>query len=489
MNEKKYANLSLFTSETTHLAKMDKRARDVLHMLQMGYQSYQHWEHLQTIELCRAVFLKRDQVFQRAMRKGFRDAFQDIFLQLSQLDYQHFNPDNKTDAFTIQHNKHVFSVSRLLSSLPYADIKPDDKFKIPEWDALAKTWNLVKYEVSAIELTPTWGVGALVLDDNERVFAYGLTPMHGHHRHFRSSPQPHLIFPGTTYPAGQGFTSQVFANLEWFSTPGSQSYHNSKSKIRHWLEKSTIQSKAKARVHGDGLGGSTSYFPALDAETSAYISHVFAHNPPGLCETMFTNYQEKWDQLMDNDGERPEVYILLHEHNSMSSYFGSWLKGWHVLNAATSEQLGGSCDDLTHASRDTHLPHEEFIEVSDIDAENKRRWWFNLGVNTVLRSLVFGLLALPCHYLVIPICRAVLNHKLELVIVAAIAMTFMLFSGLLASPMGIAAMAAASAYLAYKFIEPMKKLIGFVKEPSCHETDAVEMKRDLHDVLHAPQLK
>ncbi len=53
----------------------------------------------------------------------------------------------------------------------------------------------------------------------------------------------------------------------------------------------------------------------------------------------------------------------------------------------------------------------------------------------------------------------------------------------------IAAMTAASAYLAYKLIEPMKKLIGFVKVPSCHEPDAVEMKRDLHDLSHALQLR
>lgn len=489
---KKYAGglgLSFFTSEKAHPSDADNVAREALHLIMMGYKDPQHWKRLQTVEMFKAVFVKRNEVLLRAMRRGFRDAFQDIFKQLDALNYQLFDPLNETDELTLQHNQAVLFLSNCLSLLPFADIKPDDKFDIPEWDTQAKKWNLVTFKVAAIELTPTWGLGALVLEDPDRVFAYGLTPKFKQKATFQSKPQPHLIFMGTTYPAGQGFALQLFTNLEWFGTPGLHLFRNGKAGIIKWLAKSTAKAGAKARVHGVSLGGSTAYFTALDKETAPYISRVDAYNSPGLCETLFTNYQKQWDDLSKKLGEEtPKVYVQMHESDPISGYFGSWLKGWHILNVIPSEEDNVCCSVLAHALSDTHFRRTEVIEIADIDAENKRRWWFNFGVNTLLRSVLFGLFALPCHYLVVPICRAVLNHKLELVIISAIAVTFMLFSGMLASPMGIVALVAASVYLGYKLIEPMKRLVGgFVKAPLCHIPDTDEMKQELHELHHASQ--
>ena len=96
--------------------------------------------------------------------------------------------------------------------MPFADITPHECIFISQCiDAL---WQQINYKVLPIELTPASGYKKLFLAEADRVFAYGLEAV--------TNPQaePHLIFRGTTYPAGQGFITTVNTDLEAFETAG-----------------------------------------------------------------------------------------------------------------------------------------------------------------------------------------------------------------------------------------------------------------------------
>ena len=146
----------------------------------------------------------------------------------------------------------------------------------------------------------------------------------------------------------------------------------------------------------------------------------------------------------------------------ISSRFGAWLKGWQV-------RVDDAASPLSEAQ---------------IQEANNRRWVSTLGIKALF-GVVFPLLVMPCHYLVIPVCRAILQHKTEAVMISLLAMVFSTLPFLLSSPIGIFIISAASLYLAYKLIEPIRKALG-KKDPietlECHKPDAIELQESINDL-------
>lgn len=97
----------------------------------------------------------------------------------------------------IQQEQVNLYLSNCLTLLPYSDLTPYESIKIPQ--CIDGHWELVEYQVKPIELTERSGWQNYFIQDKDRVFAYGFEPI------FNEKAESHLIFMGTTYPAGLRF--------------------------------------------------------------------------------------------------------------------------------------------------------------------------------------------------------------------------------------------------------------------------------------------
>ena len=368
--------------------------RNALRLLMMGWDD--NWKELKSWRLFKAIILKRDKYLMRGMRLAFQDGFDSLFKQLSN---QNLN--------SAQLEQAQLFISNCLSLLPFSDINPYESFKIPQW--LDDHWEQVEYKVTPIELTPTSGFKKLFIYDEDRVFAYGLEPINNRHA------QPHLIFMGTTYPAGQGFYTQINTDLEAFETVGKKLYRQGRDKIIDWLK----TQPNKAHVCGMSLGGSLSLLLAIDQGDK--ISRVDAHNPAGLYEPWRKSRFDNWDTIT----QKPDV-IIQKQGNDPVSRFGVWKNDWTVLQVTPHQSLKGPHDYFDHALNYAGHPETQFdkVDTSDDNIERKHR---NFWLYTLLRSATYYFGLIPFRYAIRPIIKTVFNHKLQLTLFVGLTVLFCFF--------------------------------------------------------------
>ncbi|NYQ91506.1 lpg1907 family Dot/Icm T4SS effector, partial [Escherichia coli] len=176
------------------------------------------WTELFSWETFKAIYLQRDPLLLKEFRLAFQKGFDALFTQLSGRQ------------FNSQQNEQIqLYLSNCLSYLPLFDLNPYESIKVPQ--RINDQWVMVDYYIKPIELTNHRGKNDLILRDDDRVFAYGLEPIDN------PNAQPHLIFMGTTYPAGQGFISQLNTDLKGFETVGYSLYKNGRDRIKDWILK------------------------------------------------------------------------------------------------------------------------------------------------------------------------------------------------------------------------------------------------------------
>ncbi|CDZ78167.1 hypothetical protein BN59_02475 [Legionella massiliensis] len=414
-------------------------ARNAMRILMMGWN--EDWQDLVSWRVFSAVFIERDPELLRGMRLGFQQGFQHLYTQLVG---QELDP--------MQFNQAQLFIANCMSLLPFSDLNPFESMAIPQW--IDGSWRMVDYKVTPIELTPTSGFRKLFINDDDRVFAYGLEPIRD------SEAEPHLIFMGTTYPAGQGFNVQVNTDLEAFETPGKILYRQGRDKIAKWLEK---QGK-KVHVCGTSLGGSLSLLLAIDQGDK--LSRVDALNPPGLYEPWHKSRFDHWDEL----SEKPPVFIQKQGDDHVSK-FGIWKKEWDLLHVTPPEFLQNAGGFVDHALNYAGFAETRFVGV-DTEADNESRKTRNFWLYTVLRSLAY-----VGHefyrYLILPTVRYVANHKLALAVTAALIVGGLFIPGVTPAMLLIVASAPISFYLICKFADALDVIFGWkeVKEAPCHSAD------------------
>lgn len=353
-------------------------AHKVLQVLMMGHEQ-QGLFNWQTVE---AVLLLRNHSLTRALRLAFQNGFNHIF---KQLENQTLNP--------LQQKQAEFFIANCLAYLPFSDPTAYEAFSIPQW--IDGQWEMVTYKVNPLELTPTSGFKKLFLSDNDRVFAYGFEPINN------KNASPLLVFMGTTYPAGQGFFSQINTDLEAFETAGKKLYRSGHRRILAWLDK---QDK-KAKVCGVSLGGALALLLAL--HKGEKIEEVNALNPPGLYEPSKKSEFDNWD----NCTAQPKVYIQKQKGDLVSS-FGAWKKEWQVLEVTAPKNKEASNAFLAHALNYAGFADTEFKQINP-EEDNKERKTRNFWLYTVLRSAFYYAILVPFRYVVLPLIRFPLNHKLQ----------------------------------------------------------------------------
>jgi hypothetical protein len=291
------------------------------------------------------------------------------------------------------------------------------------------------------------------MSDSDKVFAYGLEPQDN------EEAEPHLIFMGTTYPAGQGFVTQVCSDMA-NDTPGALLYRHSREKIGEWLDKQ----QKKTHVCGMSLGGALSLLLALDQGEK--LSRVDALNPPGLYEPWIKNSLDRWDEIKD----KPLVYVQK-QGNDPVSRFGIWKKDWLVYHVQPSAEYKGSNDLMDHALNYAGLPSTTFTPI-DVENDNQERQHRNFWLYTIARSIIYWLFMMPFRYVILPILRSISDYKIALASAPAVGavLTFIPTIPPIATALvGAAFILVATSYLLYKIIK------------------GVEIVLDLHEDFNQPE--
>lgn len=370
-------------------------ARNALRILMMGWQK--NTTRLVSQQTFQAVFLKRDRELMRGMRVGFAEGFQHLYQELKTLG-------SLTEA---EYEQFQLYLSNCLSLLPYSDINPYEMISIPQW--IDGQWQLLDYKVTPLELTPTEGIEALFIHDQDRVFAYGLEPIQ------QPKAEPHLIFMGTTYPAGQGFVSQVMTDLEAFETAGKRLYRSGYKNLTQWLESQSL----KAHVCGVSLGGSLSLLLAMHQGDK--LSRVDALNPAGIYRPIRKSQFDRWEAL----SQKPKV-IVQKQGNDPVSYFGEWKNDWRVLHVMPPQAKQGPNAWTDHFLNYAGFKGTIFKSIDPI-ADNQSRYYRNLGVYTLLRSAVYLGLFLPFRFLMLPVIRYIFKHKVQTILTIVFCLLSYLF--------------------------------------------------------------
>lgn len=382
--------------------------RNALRVLMMGWQDCGRLISLQSLY---AILIKRDPELLRAMRLEFQNGFDYIHQQLLQ----------QTPLSPSQQEQVELYLSNALTLLPYSDLNPYEFIGIPQY--IDNKWKLVEYKVTPIELTPTKGFEALFIEDKDRVFAYGLEPIS------EVKARSHLIFMGTTYPAGQGFVSQVGTDLEAFETAGKRLYRTGRKKITEWLDAQPL----KPHVCGVSLGGSLSLLLAIDQGDK--LERVDALNPAGLYRSIRKSKFDHWDNL----DSKPKV-VVQKQGNDPVSYFGAWKEDWQIFHVEPPQDKRGPNAFTDHFLNYAGLAGTRFTKLDTKD-DNESRITRNRLIYTGLRSFVYLVLFIPFRYLVLPVIRYLLQHKLQTALIVAgclVAAFFPLISlGLLIKPLSI----------------------------------------------------
>lgn len=352
-------------------------ARNALRILMMGWR--EDWQQLPLRRLFNAVFIARDRELLKEMRYAFQEGFQHLYQQLQN---SHLNKK--------QHRQVQLYLSNCLSLLPYADITPYESFLIPQW--VNSRWQQVEYKVVPIELTPSHGLKTIAIQEQDRVFAYGLEPL------FNPQAEPHLIFMGTTYPAGQGFWTQINTDMEAFHTAGASLYQSGRKRILRWLQKQA----AKVHVCGVSLGGALSLQLAIDK--GEYLSRVDALNPPGLYPYSTSAY-DRWDKMTS----KPLV-IIQQQADDPVSRFGIWKKDWLFIKVTPPKDKKGPNGLADHPLNYAGFAETEFkfheIEQENIKNRQRNKWLYSVG-----RAAVYYAVLVPTRYLVRPPLHYLLSHK------------------------------------------------------------------------------
>ena len=386
--------------ESTEGVELSKQApiiaRNALRFLMMGWT--ESWTKFLTPSVAYAVFVKRDHELLKELRFAFQQGFFELFEQLKEKD---LTPAQKEQV-------HLY-LSNCFALLPYGDLTPYESIKIPQY--IEGQWEMVEYQVTPIELTETTGWRSIFIRDYDRVFAYGLEPL------FQKKAESHLIFMGTTYPAGQGFLPQVNTDSKGFETVGKSLYRTGRERIQEWL------SKQENTIHvcGVSLGGSLSLLLAID-KGNYKLSRVDALNPAGLHDAWSKSRFDYWTELTD----KPKVVVQKQGDDPVSA-FGIWKSDWDILHVTPPKDKQGPNGFCDHFLNYAGFAKTQFTYVK-ADHDNSKRTARNFWLYSLGRSFIHYGLLLPYTYVVRPLGDSIMQDKLFSAcifgVVVAAALTF-----------------------------------------------------------------
>lgn len=437
--------------QLSHEETYDAVGRNLLRLIMMGWN--QDWSQLISLSFVKSIFVHRNHEFLRRWRLAFQEGFHHVFTQIQEKEF--------TEQ---QHEQIQMYISNCICMLPYTDLTPFESMKIPQ--RIGDRWEMVEFAVKPIELTAQEGFRHQLLQDHDRVFAYGFEPI--------EHPKAHsiLVPMGTTYPAGQGFLTQIRADMKGFETVGNSLYKSGRSRLIKWMERQT----GSIHVAGVSLGGSLSLALAIDLGDK--LSRVDALNPAGLHEDRWQKSEfDHWDEFSN----KPKV-VVQRQANDPVSLFGVWKKEWDILKVTPPQHKQGPIDFCDHFINYAGFADTEFSYL-DPEAENNQRRTRNLFLYSIGRAFIYYLILIPFSYVLRPIGLFVWKHKLFFGMAIMPALLLALLAGFSAISLTALTIGFAGVLLA-GLCYSIAHFIGFI----CRLQTTTQTDGEHHAKLHDPTL-
>lgn len=366
-------------------------ARNALRFLMMGWT--QSWTDFLHSKVVKATLLKRDHELLRELRFAFQQGFYHVFEQL-----------RATNNLTNEQKEQIhLYLSNCLTLLPYSDLTPYESINLPQY--IDGKWEMVEYQITPIELTDNSDWSKTYLQDHDRVFAYGLDPI------FQKKAESHLIFMGTTYPAGQGFLTQVNTDAKGFESVGETLYRTGRERIQNWLSQQQM-----THICGVSLGGSLSLLLAID-QGDYKLSRVDALNPAGLHDHWTKSKFDHWDTLI----QKPQVIVQKQGDDPVSA-FGIWKNDWEILEVNPPKDKKGPNPFYDHFLNYAGFADTQFSYV-DPSHDNEKRKTRNFWLYSIGRSLIYYGFLLPFTHVIRPLLLTVAHHSVVSVLMLGIIFT------------------------------------------------------------------
>lgn len=417
-------------------------ARNVLRFI-MGGMPEDSLMSLLSWDAFKAIFIQRDPKLLRELRLAFQQGFE---ILMKDLEGKRLNSDE---------NEQVqLYLSNCLSFLPYGDLNCYESIKIPQFQN--GFWKMVDYYIQPIELTDEKDS-----NDEDKVFAYGLEPI------VDNNAQSHLIFMGTTYPAGQGFLPQVNSDFKSFETVGNSLYLSGRARIEKWL----LSQKGKIHVCGVSLGGSLSLLLAIDK--GQYLSRVDALNPVGLYEYENKMGFDHWATIQ----EKPLV-IIQKQANDPASLLGVWKNDWNLLQVTPPKHKKGANPIFDHFLNYAGFSETEFRFLNTED-ENIKRKESNFWIYTLGRSWIYYTTILPYQWVIRPLIRFC-SDKME-VITAGLLLLALAISAVALAVVGSISPPLLVVVLSFVLVATVSSMVSFFLKKPALETACTTTVATLHD--------
>lgn len=294
--------------------------------------------------------------------------------------------------FSPEENQRILlAINTRLSNYPSTEPNHDHLLRVPE--CIEGKWQLVLYRPHAIELTPTRGFKNLFLRKKDRMYAWGLEPW----RNEEASPR--IIFMDVPYyPTALGFFSALEAYFSGFKMPGENLYNSSKNNILQWMQPFRRQGRLIQALGKGGLGGAFAEMLALDVGDA--LSSAVLINAPGDIDRFWSHKPvsfDKWATL----SRKPKCEVFRYTNNWLA-HQGILKKEFHLYEVTPPETM------------DTNFEEINYQRIDNIHEDNKRRKWRNFLMFMLFRSTFYYLFFMPFRYLILPIYRVVMDHKIML---------------------------------------------------------------------------
>lgn len=366
----------------------------------------------------------------------------------------------------------------VLCSLPHAEIKPNQQYYIPVYSKKDDTWHCKLFRVSPILLTPTTGFHAFTMTEAEHVYAYGFEPADS-----EDDSESLLVFAGLPMPVGQGFGSYVFNALNPLALSSWSPFSWQTKTLHDWLNKE--HKKARIYAFGEGATIATSLLLNLQ-DLLKQTSTVNFYNPSSAVESQV-------DTLCQNNSINIEIFDQIHTPREQSLDDAQISLSQERPSDNDSILIRSGVKRIFLSNNSTHFLAKYFsciaddrdvvIKTGQLPSQSTQYAMMSAYSRQMFSVVAFGLLVLPCRYVVIPAVRALLQHKTEALILASMLFMFSLFP-LYLSPVGMMATVCACLYLGYRMLPALQRLVGPEKlpHPSCHgfdEATLMELRDDI----------
>lgn len=257
-------------------------------------------------------------------------------------------------------------IDGLLSSYALLDPVENEMLQIPQ--KIDNKWILISYRVNRIDISPHAEDNALtsLVKEEDRIYVYTLTPG----KEYSDIVLAGLLFPGTTYPTGQGATlSQIYNYVPGLSVGEGHDLQL----VRHWIKNST----RRIWITGHSKGGTMAMIVA--AEHPDKIERAECLNPAALCHETLQKLSLNWNRLKPS--ERPAINVYAQLGDIVFEIDAGFLPGTHLYRVMTEKQhcstLKWYVPHFFQAILESHLHHFSgynnvlFLKINT-DVENAR---------------------------------------------------------------------------------------------------------------------